>query len=475
MAAWVQKEGASFLETAVPFRAWRYSPAAGDLNLLVAPPYDVIGPELLAELYERSPYNVVHVDLGMTQPGDNDQENRYTRAAQELLAWKQSGIIQQDPEPTVTFVEEVFVGPDGRPGVRHGFLALMRLYEFEEGVVFPHERTLSGPKEDRFRLMQTTRMCLSPVFLLYDLPSDDITAAWKAGPGQTPPVSVLTDSEGTVTKLWPTAERRLLATIKEALRGARLIIADGHHRYETALRYRRTQQELTAPASERREAASPANTPTELGRQQASGGGQRPAWEYVLAYFVNMSDPGLAIYATHRLLHGLEPQQVASLPERLGKFFVVERLGGSNPQAAIADFLATHRRLAFGLWGPDLGPAYGLRLIDSTVARRAAPGHSAAYQQLDVTVLETLILGETLGITSCDLAAERYVAYVKELNEAFERLKRHEFQIGFFLNPTGIDQVKEVAFAGERMPQKATFFHPKLPTGLVFHDLTGFV
>ena len=453
------------LETAVPFRAWRYSAAAGDLNTLVAPPYDVIGPELLAELHRRSPYNVVHIDLGVPHSQDSEDKNRYRYAARQLLAWKQSEILVQDSEPTVTFVEEVFVGPDGKNGVRHGFLALMRLYEFDEGVVFPHERTLSGPKQDRFRLMAATRMCLSPVFLLYDLPDDSIVAAWKAGPGQTPPTGVVTDAEGTVTRVWPTSEPALLALIKQTLQGARLIIADGHHRYETALRYRHLQTKL---AAKRKPPAS------QKDHQEHNRKG-RPAWDYVLAYFVNMADPGLAIYATHRLLRGLKPEKVVRLPEILGKFFAVQRLDGADPRAAITEFLATHPRLAFGLWGSDLHCPYGLILLDSTFAQRAAPGHAKAYRELDVTILENLIFGQALGITSRDLTEERYVTYVKDMSEALSRLAAREFQIGFFLNPTGIDQVKEVAFAGERMPQKATFFHPKLPTGLVFHDLTGFV
>ena len=201
------------METVVPFRAWRYAAAAGEPAQLVAPPYDVIGPELQSRLYARSPHNVVRVDLGMTTPSDNDCDNQYTRAAAQLAQWKETGILVRDPEPSITFVEESFTGPDGRASVRHGFLAAMRLHEFDEGVVFPHEYTLSGPKEDRYRLMTATAMSLSPVFLLYDLPGDEITAAWKAGLGTQAPAVTVADDEGTVTKLWPTSDPALLETV----------------------------------------------------------------------------------------------------------------------------------------------------------------------------------------------------------------------------------------------------------------------
>lgn len=430
------------METVVPFRAWRYAPAAGELPRLVAPPYDVIGPELQSRLYARSRHNVVRVDLGMTTPSDNDCDNQYTRAAAQLEDWKESGILVRDRDPALTFVEEKFTGPDGRDSVRHGFLAAMRLYDFDQGVVFPHEWTLSGPKEDRFRLMTATAMSLSPVFLLYDLPGDEITAAWSNRLGSQPPAAVVTDDAETVTKLWPTSDGDLLDTVQRSLADSRFVIADGHHRYETALRY------------------------------QKQGGG--PASDYALAYFSNMSDPGLAIYGTHRLVSGLALHTITAL-DRLAQTFEVERLTDSAAaaQTAIFSYLADHPRAAFGLWGPGFDAAYGLHLSDAAATRAGAPDHSPAYQELDVTILQTLVFEKALGITAADLAAEKYVTYFKDPNEAFSRLAAGEFQAGFFMNPTGLDQIREVALGGERMPQKATFFYPKLPTGLVFHDLSG--
>jgi uncharacterized protein (DUF1015 family) len=436
------------LQDVVPFRAWRYSTAAGDLSRLVAPPYDVIGPQQQSQLYAKDRHNVVRVDLGMTTPSDGDCDNQYTRAAGQLADWKKSGILVRDDRPSLTFVEETFTGPDGKQRVRHGFLAALRLHQLDEGVVFAHEHTMSGPKEDRYHLMSATGMSLSPVFLLYDLPGDEVTAAWKKATGADRPHSAISGDDGTITKLWPTSDPDLLTAVGQDLSGCRFVIADGHHRYETALRYQ--------------------------------AGHDTPAADYALAYFSNMSDPGLAIYGTHRLLAGLPPDRLAALPGSLAGTFVIDRLGesgrgegtGATAQAAITRYLADHPRWAFGLWGPDLNAVYGLRLSDAEAAHAVAPGHSAAYQELDVSIVQYLVLEKVLGISAADMAAERYVTFFKDPNDAFSRLERGEFQVGFFMNPTGLDQIREVAFGGERMPQKATFFYPKLPTGVVLYDLT---
>jgi uncharacterized protein (DUF1015 family) len=450
-----------YLDTVVPFRAWRYSPQAGELSSLVAPPYDVVGPDLQSALYTRSAHNVIRVDLGTTQPGDTDSDSQYTRAAALLAEWKRTGVLVRDRQPSVTFVEETFVGPDGVAGRRHGVLAALRLSEFGDGVVFPHEHTLTGPKEDRFRLMSATAMSLSPVFLLYDLPGDDITVAWRAALGSEQPAATTVDDISNVTRLWPTSDTSLVALVAERLRSSRFLVADGHHRYETALRYQKTRR---------------------AGSTEPDGSAS--ACDYCLVYLANRRDPALAIYPTHRLLRGLTERAVADLPRALQTFFEVERLDirghGSGPAAAdpadaqdaIAAYLKSHPRGAFGLWGPLLGAPYGVVLSNRAKAH-VSDEHSDAYQELDVAILQSLVLERTLGISPADIAAERNLAYFKDTADAFARLEAGEFQVGIFMNPTGLDEVCEVAFGGERMPQKTTFFYPKLPTGLVFHELTG--
>jgi uncharacterized protein (DUF1015 family) len=443
------------MERVAPFHAWRYQQdMAGDLSRLIAPPYDVIDSELQVRLLARSPFNVVRADLGTTTSSDTESNNQYTRAAALLADWKRSGVLGRDEEPSVTFVEETFSGQDRRSRTRRGFLALIKLHGFEDGVVFPHEFTLSGPKEDRFQLMKATEMSLSPVFLLYDLPGDEISAAWKGGPGAAEPAASVTDESGVTTEVWPTSDAALLELLRQTLADARFIIADGHHRYETALRYRDFRR-----ADERRAGLTADSS---------------AAYEYALAYFSNMADPGLAVYATHRLLSGLPADKVVGLPRTLGADFKVEFLTtdvGAAP-GAIAAYLKAHSGGgAFGLSGPGLDGAYGLALARPEAIRIGAPGLSAAYQSLDVTILQSLVLEKSLGITQEDMAAQKNVTYVKDWGEAFKRLDAAEFQVGFFLNPTRLDQIRDVAMGGERMPQKTTYFYPKLSTGLVFLGL----
>jgi uncharacterized protein (DUF1015 family) len=443
------------LETVAPFRAWRYAPSAGDPARLVAPPYDVIDAGLQSRLYAADPHNVVRIDLGIATPSDNECDNQYTRAAAQITHWKETGILVRDVDPAITFVEESFADPDGRRKVRHGFLAALRLHDFEDGVILPHEETLTGPKEDRFRLITATAMNLSPIFFLYELPGDEITRAWQAGVGTSPPSLTVGDDKGTVTSLWPTADPILLRELQSHLTGARFIIADGHHRYETALRHRDLRLS-----------------------EQAGNPEGRQACAYCLAYLTNMADPALAIYANHRLLAGVDQVRLTALPGRLAEWFSMEKLADHPTSAAEARttttaFLLAHPRKAFVLWRVDGGDIQGLILRDRAMDQVATTGHSTAYRKLDATILQTLILEKGLGITASDLAAERYVTYCKDMGEAADRLLAGEFQAGLFMNPTGLDQVREIAWGGERMPQKATFFYPKLPTGLVFQDLSG--
>jgi uncharacterized protein (DUF1015 family) len=438
--------------TVVPSHAWRYNlERTGGLYSVTAPPYDVIGHIFRDELYALSPYNVVRVDFGKTSTDDTETENRYTRAAAMLREWKADGVLVRDPEPTITIIEEQYIGPDTRPRTRRGFLALVKLQDFSEGVVFPHETTLSGPKRDRYRLMDETCMNLSPVFMLYSLPDDSIMATWDAVSGGRPPAASMTDPAGNTTSLWPTSDPAVLAAATSRLAGVPLLIADGHHRYETALRYRAARHE--------------------------AGDGEGP-WDYALVYLCNMEDPGLAIFATHRLLHGLNDDMIQGLPEALSQFFTMEELTADPTKAeeAISGFLEARQAQggAFGLYGPALGVAYGLALRDPNAPETMADDmHSQAYHRLDVAILHNVIFHELLGITKEDVAAGQYVTFVKNWSRGFERLETGESQIGFFMNPIKLRQVYNVALGGERLPQKSTYFYPKLPTGLLFHDLSG--
>ncbi len=432
-----------------PFRAWRYNlDRLGSLAPLIAPPYDVIDEVAQRELVERSPYNIVHVDLAAERPDDDEAENRYTRAASLLNRWKAEQILVRDPQPTLTVVEEAFVDPEGQPRRRRGILAALRLADFAEGVVFPHEATLTGPKEDRFRLMSATGMSLSPVFMLYESPGDEILTHWDRIDGERTPTAALGIPGVSKLRLWAADDPDLLGSAQETLAGRSVLIADGHHRYETALRYR--------------------------DEQRAQGRGEGP-WDFCLVYLVSTDNPGLAIFPTHRLLHDLPQDMVRDLPQLLTPYFEVEQLSSSPVaiSAAIDRYLAEQQGegRAFGLVLADPPAAFGVRLRDQASVERFAPHRSPAGRALDVTVLHSVILEGILGITPEDIAAERKVEFAKDRNEAFRGVASGEYQAGFFMNPTGLDQMLEVAGAGERLPQKSTYFYPKLPTGLVLYGL----
>ena len=441
----------------IPFRPWLYDTSvAGPLDRLVAPPYDVISEDLQTELYQRNPHNVVRVDLNR-EPGDR----RYQEAAHTLTAWKEEGILRRAPSAQVTVVEETFVGPDGQARVRKGVLALLRLADFDEGVVFPHEFTLSGPKEDRFRLMEATATGLSPVFLLYSRPDDAVMAAWSRQVDRSPDATLAAPTvreEGgkrEIIRLWHTTNPSFLAALSGALAKQPLIIADGHHRYETALRYRDA-------------------------RRAAAGGAAGDApYDYVLAYFVNMADPGLAIFGTHRLVRDLPREILAALPHCLTPYFTVEQVADTPDEAgpALRAFLDERwdrptpetAPVAFGLYMAETADSYGLVLRqDAAPSAQAGPGTPRA---LDVTILQEVVLERCLGVSGEKVTAGSYVTFVKEWDEALRRLQDGSHQAGLFLNPTRLDQVRTMALSGERMPQKSTYFYPKLPTGLLFHDL----
>lgn len=434
----------------IPFRAWRYHTDTLDgYKDQLAPPYDVIGPELQDELYGRSPHNVVRVDLPREKAEPGEEKNRYARAAATLKRWKKEGVLVRDPVPKVTVVEEDFTGPDGVKRTRRGILACLRLEEFSAGVVFPHEATLSGPKEDRYRLMDPTTMNLSPVFLLYSSPQDAIMTAWNEAAGGREPAAAFPAPGQTFIRLWPTSEPALIQALSWELAKAKLFIADGHHRYETVLKYR---------------------------KERRAEGLKSGPWEYGLVYLANMDDPGLAIFGTHRLVRDLPAETVESLPEILSPAFQVEELT-TDPAAAelsIRRYLESQYTSggALGVYVPQSRKALGIKLMDeNALAKAVDPARTDAYRHLDVTVLHSLILENMLNITPDNVAAGEHVSFHKSWGDAMGALESGDAQVGFFMNPTRLEQVKEVAGSGERMPQKSTYFYPKLPTGLAFHEL----
>jgi uncharacterized protein (DUF1015 family) len=412
-----------------PLRALRYDPAvAGPLQDLVAPPYDVIDEDQRAELAGRSPYNVVEIDL----PQGDDP---YASAAATLARWREEGAVVEDDEPALWVLRQHYTGPDGRSLTRQGFLARVRVEDYGPGRIRPHERTHPGPKEDRLRLTRATRANLSPIFSLY---SDPEQAAWRVLEPFTAaePWGEATDDEGTTHRVWRVTDPDAIAAVQASVRDAELLIADGHHRYETARVY---ADEV---------------------------GGEGPH-RYVLMALVALQDPGLTVFPTHRLVKDTTPAQQEALASVLREAFEIEPADELDPGGAgdadspmVLGYIDAHFRRPFRL-----------SLKDQATADAVLDGKPEPYRRLDAAVLEALLLKGPLELTDDDISHLHRFGYARTAEQARELVESGAFDVAFVLRPTPVEQVREVAEAGESMPPKSTYFFPKLPTGLVFNPL----
>ncbi len=406
-----------------PLRTLRYEPAeVGSLADVVAPPYDVIDDEMRAELAARSPYNVVHVDL---PPG-------YDEAAATMRDWRERGVLVQEAVPAVWVLRQDYTAPDGASRSRTGFFARVRVDEYGPGRIRPHERTHPGPKEDRLKLTRATRTNLSPIFALFPDPDGVAERATAQIAGGEPFAVVAGDT------LWRSTDEDLVAELQMALADAELLIADGHHRYETARVY----------------------------ADEVGGEGEH---RYALMLLCALSDPGLLVFPTHRLLSGLKddtPKQLA-IRDVLRENFEIEELSAPADLEPPGD----DGRVAFGYMDSFFKRPFRVTLKDQAIADRALAGMPEPYRRLDTAVLEALVLRGALRMSEDDISHLRGLDYSKDLDDAIDAVQSGRADAGFFMRATPVEQVREVAGAGEAMPPKSTYFFPKVPTGLVFNPL----
>jgi uncharacterized protein (DUF1015 family) len=427
-----------------PFRGIHYRPDIV-LDDVVAPPYDVLSAAQAAELRARSPYNVTHVDLPVP-PGAEASDDAYARAAATFRGWREDGVLVRDELPGIVVVDQAYRGPDGRERTRRGFVARLRLAGLDERVVLPHERTHAGPKLDRLRLYRATRADISQIFLLF--PDDDGSAARAIEAATTGLADDMWreahDGDGTAHRC-ATVTGLPAERVAEALRDRPVYIADGHHRYETALAYR----------DERRA----------MGDFGA---------DTLMVYLCSLADPGLTVFPTHRLVHGVPPLSLARLRELVAPFFEVvgEPVAGARACRAALEALPEQadRARVFGLYLPREDACITVRTREPAASERlAAGGASPTAAGLSVTMLHELLLREALGLDHEE--AERHVDYAKSVPDGLAALRGGRYELGAFLNATAVDQVRAVADRDEVMPQKSTYFYPKLLTGLVFDAL----
>jgi uncharacterized protein (DUF1015 family) len=395
----------------------------------VAPPYDVIDAERRGELASRSPYNVVRIDL----PAGGDE--RYDRAAEQLNQWRAAGVVVQDERPALWALAQDYTGPDGQRRTRRGCFARVRVAEYGAGRIRPHERTHPGPREDRLRLTRATKVNLSPIFSLFSDPPGAVWGSLAQATG-VPPWAETNDDHGTVNRLWRVHDGDAIAAARDALRDSELLIADGHHRYETARVY---ADEV---------------------------GGEGPH-RYVLMCLVALQDPGLTVFPTHRLVRGLRPDQHVALATALRRDFELEEL---QDTAQLAPGPGDTVRI--GYLDSHIRRPFMLTLKDQAIADAALPERSEAYRRLDTAVLEALILKGALGMTDEEIDHLDGLGYARDFSHALELVETTAYDAAFFMAPTPIERVQAVASAGESMPPKSTYFFPKVPTGLLFNPLT---
>jgi uncharacterized protein (DUF1015 family) len=427
-----------------PLKGYRYDTSRiKDVTAVITEPYDKITPELQEKYYNRSPYNVVRCIKGKTAPEDGEGNNQYTRARDFLHQWINERILLRDSRDAVyAYNQEYTVG--GAKKTRHGFIALGELEEFGKGGVMPHERTLAGPKADRLNLMRATGTQFGLIFMLYPDPANKVTAL-LAGACKRPADMEATDNDGVVHRLWVISNESVIAETVKLMQDKQLFIADGHHRYETALNYRREMLEKGVTC--------------EAGNEN---------YNNRMMAFVSMQDSGLTILPTHRLIFNLTADQLQRFPEELKRFFAVETckdlaemLEKMKPQSK-----DDHR---FGLY---LNGSFSLLTLkdEKSISGLVRANVSEDWKRLDVSILHT-VLEHLLGIDKKKLEEESNVAYERYADKAVKLVDEKRYQLALFLNPTKASQVAKVAGNGERMPQKSTDFYPKLYTGLVINKL----
>jgi uncharacterized protein (DUF1015 family) len=470
-----------------PFRALRYNPAVARVEDCVTQPYDKITPSMQAAYYARSPYNLVRIILGLPElfdePGVNDI---YTRAARDFAEWRRSGVLAPEPEPCLFAYAQRFTVPGtGQTVERRGLIALGAVSPYSEGIVFRHEQTHTRARTDRLNLLRATRAHFGQIFMLYADPAFTVESLLFAASGEAesiPEIDV-TDEFGVQHRVWKIDEPSIINKVQSALADKKLIIADGHHRYETALAY--AAEHAPARSTGGPDGASAASS--EAGTQAAPGGSTTPPYPEaaVMMTLVNMEtppdqSPGLHILPTHRIVRGLPSFDAAALPQKLKQLCTrVEPIAvdpGNATALLIALQQATEAAPTFAtvLLAVTRNAVWALT-IDSAERDRALPDVPPRRRRLDMVVLHEGILAQVLGVSGDAVKAGEYVTYAREAADALAPVLSGDAQIAFLVHPVTLEQLRSNTFAGEVMPQKSTDFYPKLLSGLAIYalDLTG--
>jgi uncharacterized protein (DUF1015 family) len=426
-----------------PFRGIRYNAhKVGDLSKVVSQPYDRVRYGLQDQYYDLHPYNIVRIIKGREFEGDDPKQNVYTRARDYYHTWLDAGYLLRDPAPASYVYHQTFTLPDGTERRRKAFITALELVEFSEGIVLPHERTLSGPKVDRLNLLRATETNFGQIFMLYPDPGNQINALFDAAVAGRPPDADLRElfEKDVHQQMWVVTDPEVIAgVVAEMAPKTGLIIADGHHRYETALNYRAEMQ------------------------RKNPGAPPHAAFNYRMVTLVSMDDPGLTILPTHRMMHSYTVKTTRAILDAAAQDFeVIPMADRANLEAALAQATPADRRIGF-----YDGAYYLLRLKDLAIMSQAVPGRAQEWCALDVSILHELLIERAMGISKQQVEAKESIDYHRDLDLAISHVDEGKAQCVYIMNPTRKTEVKACSEKGEKMPQKSTDFYPKVITGLV--------
>jgi len=429
----------------LPFRALRYNLERVAAQQVVTQPYDKITPAMQDRYYGANPYNLVRIILGKQEPADNATSNVYTRAAAFGKGWRAQGILRQDQTPSLYAYSQTFLAPSGKSFERKGFIGLGRVEDYAAKIVYRHEQTLAKPKADRLQLLRATRVHYEQLFLLYE-DSGEVDSLLAAGREGSPTIDVQ-DEYGVAHRVWQISDPVTTTAVRESMADKKLVIADGHHRYETALTFR---DECRAGSGEA------GNTPA--------------PYEYVMMTFVNMNDPGLLVLPTHRVVHSLPGFAVDEFQSECRRYFAVEEIDPALDAGRAAEILRDSGRAGTALLAVSANRAFVMHAPKAAGAQFMA-GLSPRQQALDVVQLHKCILEGVLKLSEESIRNQQNLSYLREAEEALAQVRKGTANIAFLMNPCRVQQVRDVAFAGEVMPQKSTDFYPKLLSGLTAYAL----
>lgn len=418
----------------------------GTLAQIITPPYDVISEEAQAKYYARNPYNIIRLELGVDEPGDTSLNNRYTRAAATFAEWRLNSVLQQENTPCYYLYQQIFTY-NAQLYTRTSLLARVRLEPWSTRIVLPHEHTLAKPKDDRLKLLRACVTNFSPIMSLYDDPQGRMRRLLSSYT-ETAEVQI-TDEVNVVHRLHPITNENHIALIQNFFSERQLYIADGHHRYETALNYREETRALHRKLD------------------------PKDAVNFVLMALTDIDDPGLVVLPTHRLLFGLKQEALKKLTsQQLARYFnVYEPEGVEASHEVLLERLAEMGASQSSFVLSTAQKTWLLSLNGAGKTRMEESGHSSAWNGLDVAIAHTLILEDTLGLNEEDIAAGTHIQYTRDAQKALDAVQTGEAQASLILNATRVRQICDVAMADDRMPQKSTYFYPKLVTGFVMNPL----